>query len=84
MQIIVVFVTYSQKGEIKEVLPFYPVQYVQESFLNLYMIWQRKTFITIEVGCVALLRSVLCSSPKKHVALIFESKTSRVTGKCLS
>ena len=77
-QIMMVFVTYSQRSEIKGVLLFYPVQYVHKSVLDLCMIWQKNAFITIEEGCVALLRSVLCTSPSKtcHLDLCIQKVES--------
>ena len=41
MQIMVMFVTYSQQSEKKGVAPFHLAHFVQKSVLNFYMIWEK-------------------------------------------
>ena len=67
----------------KRVLPFFPVQDVQKSALNLYVIWKKMHLLqskrSVSPRCAQY--SVLLQL--KHVTLIFVSITSRVAGKCL-
>ena len=67
----------------KGVLPFHPVQYVQKSVLNLYMIRKKMHLLQSKRSKSPCYAQYFALPQVKHVTLIFVSITSRVTGKCL-
>ena len=73
-----VFVTYSQQGEIKGVLPFYPAHSVQKSVLDVYMIWQKKCIYYNRRGVSRYATLITLCSPSKtcHLDQFRESQVS--------
>ena len=62
---------------------FHPVQYVQKSVLNLYMIRKKMHLLQSKRSKSPCYAHYFALPQVEHVTLIFVLITSRVTGKCL-